>query len=49
MKPTTNFFISDRLWKQIVGTIIATGMMWLITVLIGLLKGFDYTGIPQNV
>lgn len=43
MKLITDFFKSDTLWKQIVGTIIATGIIWLITVLVGLFKGLDYT------
>lgn len=37
-----NFFKSDSLWKQIVGTLIATFLIWIITIIIGLFKGLDY-------
>lgn len=36
------FFKSDSLWKQIVGTLIATFLIWIITIIIGLFKGLDY-------
>jgi hypothetical protein len=37
-----NFFKSDSLWKQILGTLIATFLIWIITIIIGLFKGLDY-------
>ncbi|MBW3466618.1 hypothetical protein [Arthrospiribacter ruber] len=47
MKIIINFFKSDTLWKQIVGTILATGLIWLIAVLIGLFKGLNYAASIQ--
>lgn len=37
-----DFFKSDSLWKQIIGTLIATFLIWIITIIIGLFKGLDY-------
>jgi hypothetical protein len=42
MKSIIAFFKSDTLWKQIIGTTVATGIIWIITIVIGVLKGLDY-------
>lgn len=43
MKGITDFFKSDVLWKQIAGTIIATALIWILTVVFGLIKGLNYS------
>lgn len=46
-KELLNFLKSDSLWKQIIGTVIATGIIWLFAVVIGVFKGLDYKSSIQ--
>lgn len=47
MKSIIAFFKSDTLWKQIIGTTIATGIIWILTIVIGVFKGLDYCSSMQ--
>ena len=42
MKNIAIFFKSNSLWRQVLGTIIASGILWLIVFLFGLFKGLNY-------
>lgn len=37
-----DFLYSDILWKQIIGTLIATGVIWIIAIIYGVVTGLNY-------